>query len=222
MNPVRVQQLTVGPLSENCWLLSDSESGTAVLVDPGEEHDRIMAALEATGCALDSIWLTHAHFDHVGAIAGLRELYDVPVRLHPLDLPLYRAASSSARVWGIEVSPPPEPTHDIGEGDSLRVGRFTFTVWHLPGHAPGHVAFLGHGLCISGDLIFAGSIGRTDLPLCDPKAMMESLARLAALPPGTRVLPGHGPTTTIGNELNSNPFMSGLVRPIGSFESGVS
>lgn len=213
---MNIEQITVGPLAENCWLLSDPVSGTAVLVDPGEEADSIDEALKATGCTLQAIWLTHAHFDHVGAVAELSERYSVPVLLHPLDLPLYRNATISAAQWGIRVAQPPEPTKNLAEGDKLGLGGFTFTVWHLPGHAPGHVAFVGHGLCISGDVLFAGSIGRTDLPFCDVQAMKESLERLSQLSHETQVLPGHGPATTVGQELQTNPFMRGMANPVGA------
>lgn len=98
----------------------------------------------------------------------------------------------------------------------MTLGAYRFDVWHVPGHAPGHVAFVGHGLCVSGDVLFAGSIGRTDLPLCDPQAMHRSLQRLATQDDVVRVLPGHGVTTTIGRERASNPFLRGAARPIGA------
>lgn len=210
------QCLTVGPLGENCFLLSDAAAGVAVLVDPGEEAERLLAAVDATGCTLQAIWLTHAHFDHVGAVAGILRDRAVPVYMHPLDAPLYAAAATSAARWGLTVDAPPGPTTPLAEGDTVHCGRYAFQVWHLPGHAPGHVAFIGETLCISGDLLFAGSIGRTDLPLCDPRAMQASLERLATLPPALQVLPGHGTVTTIGRELGSNPFLRGLARPIGA------
>lgn len=213
---LRIQQLTVGPLEENCWLLADPESGKAVLVDPGDEADRLLAAVDASGCTLEAIWLTHAHFDHVGAIAPIVRARGVPVLMHPLDLPLYDAAGSSAAHWGLQVETPTGPTQELADGAEVALGRFSFDVWHVPGHAPGHVAFIGHGLCISGDLLFAGSIGRTDLPLCDPRAMQDSLMRITTLDDGTRVLPGHGVTTTIGQERLSNPFLRGVARPIGA------
>ncbi len=203
-----LQQLTVGPLQENCWLLADPDAGLAVLVDPGDEAERLLAAVEATSCALHAIWLTHAHFDHLGAVAEIRRRHDVPVYLHPADRVLYDNASASSARFGLQVENPPAPDVELVEGEAISCGAFTFAVWHLPGHSPGHVAFIGHGLCISGDLLFAGSIGRTDLPLCDPKAMRQSLLRLAALPPETRVLPGHGGYTDIGREVATNPFLA--------------
>lgn len=216
MSRLRVQQLTVGPLEENCWLLADPDSGEAVLVDPGEEADRLLAAVDATGCTLSAIWLTHSHFDHVGGVAGIVRARPVPIHMHPADAFFYASAADNASRWGIRVENPPPATHELAEGGTMTLGTYAFEVWHVPGHAPGHVAFIGHGLCLSGDVLFAGSIGRTDLPLCDPRAMQQSLNRLATLPEETRVLPGHGVMTTIGRELVSNPFLRGAARPIGA------
>lgn len=211
-----VRQLTVGPLEENCWLLADPESGDAVLVDPGDEAPRLLEAVEASGCALRAIWLTHAHFDHVGGVMGVLRATDVPVYLHDADRVFYDSAAQAAARWGLTVETPTAPTVPVAEGDVMSLGAYRFDVWHVPGHAPGHVAFIGHALCVSGDVLFAGSIGRTDLPLCDPAAMHQSLARLATLDAGTRVLPGHGVTTTIGRESATNPFLRGSARPIGA------
>lgn len=214
--PLQVRQLTVGPLEENCWLLADPESGEAVLVDPGDEAERLLAAVQESGCTLAAIWLTHAHFDHVGGVAGVVRATRVPIWLHPADQPLYERAADSAARWGLSVETPPPATHALAEGDVMTLGAYRFDVWHVPGHAPGHVAFVGHGLCVSGDVLFAGSIGRTDLPLCDPQAMHRSLQRLATQDDVVRVLPGHGVTTTIGRERASNPFLRGAARPIGA------
>lgn len=211
-----VKGFSVGPLQENCWLVSDSVSATAVLVDPGDEAARLLAAVEKSACTLQAIWLTHAHFDHVGAVEGILREIDVPVLMHPLDQTLYGFASASALRFGLSIEQPTAPTVPVAEGDVLRLGDAEFVVWHLPGHAPGHVAFVGAGLCMSGDVLFAGSIGRTDLPGCDPRAMQHSLERLLTLPDDIRVLPGHGEPTSIARERAGNPFLRGLARPIGA------
>lgn len=213
---VQVTGHTVGPLEENCWLLTDAATKSAVLVDPGDEAERLLAAVAESGCRLTEIWLTHAHFDHVGAVAGVLRAQPVPVRLHSLDMPLYERAAVAASMWGLQIEQPPLGTTPIAEGDVIRLGAAEFTVWHVPGHAPGHVAFIGEGLCISGDVLFAGSIGRTDLPGCNPRAMHQSLERLATLPESSQVLPGHGGMTTIGRERTGNPFLRGLARPVGA------
>ncbi len=216
MSTLTLRQLTVGPLQENCWLLADTASGKAVLVDPGDEPLALLAAVDATGCTLEAIWLTHAHFDHVGGVAGIVALRPVPIWVHPADAVFYANAASNAARWGVVIDNPPPADHELGEGDRVQLGEFAFDVWHLPGHAPGHVAFIGHGLCFSGDVLFAGSIGRTDLPLCDPTAMHQSLMRMATLSAETRVLPGHGVSTTIGRELASNAFLRGAAQPVGA------
>ena len=213
---MKVTGITVGPLQENCWLLVDDVAGEAVVVDPGDEADRIAAAVEATGARLTAIWLTHAHVDHVGAVGPLATRFDVPVALHPADRPLYDRAASLGPMYGMTIAPLPEPGIALAEGDELAVGAHRVRVLHVPGHAPGHVLFVGEEHALVGDLVFAGSIGRTDLPLCDPPAMRRSLERLATLPPALTLHPGHGPATTLARELRSNPFLSGLARPVGS------
>jgi glyoxylase-like metal-dependent hydrolase (beta-lactamase superfamily II) len=183
-----------------------------VLVDPGAEPDRVVAMVEASGATLEAIWLTHAHLDHVGAIVGVKRRWDVPVHLHPADLPLYERAERQAAAYGLPFDQPAPPERTLRDGEALTVGSLTFTVHHTPGHAPGHCVFLGHDIVLAGDLLFAGSIGRTDLPLSDPVAMQRSLERIAAFPEPTRVYPGHGPDTTIGEERATNGFLTGLAR----------
>ena len=213
---VTVAGITVGAFQENCYLLTDTDAGVSVLVDPGAEPDRLIDAVERSGTALGAIWLTHAHLDHIGAIAGLRRRWDVPVYLHPFDEPLYRMATRQALLYGVEFEQPPPTDHPLGDGDVLQIGALRFTVLHAPGHAPGHVVFHGHGLAFVGDCLFAGSIGRTDLPLSNPKDLAESLDRIAALPYDTTVYPGHGPATTIGAEARTNPFLTGVARIVGA------
>jgi glyoxylase-like metal-dependent hydrolase (beta-lactamase superfamily II) len=208
-----LRAFTVGPLQENCYLLVDDQAGEAVLVDPGAEGERLAEAVRATGARLVGIWLTHAHFDHVGGVAALkREFPGARIHLHPDDQPLYDRAVQSAAKWGLEVEPPPPADVRLAEGDVLTLGSHSFDVWHAPGHAPGHVVIHGHGLAFVGDCLFAGSVGRTDLPLADPRTLARSLERIIELPPGTRALPGHGPETTIATERLSNPFLTGDVR----------
>ena len=211
---MKIDQRTVGPFEENCYLVVDETSGRGVLIDPGDEADWIVEMVEAAGATLDAVWLTHAHVDHIGAVAEVRRRYEVPVHLHPLDLPYYTQLSArAAAMYGLAFDQPDAPDHELADGQVLECGALRFTVMHVPGHAPGLVAFTGHGVSFGGDLLFAGSIGRTDLPLANPADMTASLVRYtAALADETVVHPGHGPATTIGREKRTNPFLSGAAR----------
>lgn len=214
---MKISAFAVGPLQENAYLLVDEEVGEAVFVDPGDEGDRLVEAVEASGARLKEIWLTHAHFDHVGAVAALRRAWpEVRILLHPADEPLYANASRTGSAWGILLEQPPPTDAPLAEGDVLTVGSHTFSVIHTPGHAPGHVTIHGNGIALVGDCLFAGSVGRTDLPMADPRQLAASLARIGGMPPDTRVLPGHGPATTIGHELRENPFLNGRMRLVGA------
>jgi glyoxylase-like metal-dependent hydrolase (beta-lactamase superfamily II) len=212
---VKIDVRTVGPFQENCYLVVDEATNRAVLIDPGDDGAQLVEMVRASGAELDAIWLTHAHIDHIGAIADVRRRYDVPVHLHPLDLPYYeRLSARAAEMYGIAFEQPDGPHHDLAEGDVLSVGNLRFTVMHVPGHAPGLVSFNGEGVSLSGDLLFAGSIGRTDLPLANPFHMDASLERFSALPGETIVYPGHGGPTTIAEEQRTNPFLSGRARAL--------
>ena len=211
---MRTDHRTVGPFEENCYLVVDETSGRAVLIDPGDEADRIVDMVRASGAELEAVWLTHAHVDHIGAVAAIKRQFDVPVHLHPLDLPYYTQLSArAADMYGLEFEQPEGPDRELADEQVLECGALRFTVMHVPGHAPGLVAFTGHGVSFGGDLLFAGSIGRTDLPLGNPADMTASLARYTAtLADETVVHPGHGPATTIGREKRTNPFLLGAAR----------
>ncbi|MFI5244430.1 MAG: MBL fold metallo-hydrolase [Gemmatimonadales bacterium] len=208
-----ITPITVGPFEENCYLIADEASREAVLLDPGDEGERIVRQIERAGVHLNAIWLTHAHLDHIGGIAAVRRTWrDLPIHLHPLDQPLYAAGAMQAAHYGLPFEEPPPSDRSLADGDVLEVGSLRFTVLHVPGHAPGHVAFHGHGVVFVGDCLFAGSIGRTDLPLASSSVLTRSLERLCALPSDTTVYPGHGSATTIGAEVATNPFLTGVAR----------
>jgi len=139
----------------------------------------------------------------------------VPVYLHPLDRRLYDAAARQAEVYGVPFEEPPPPDRDFNDGQLVKVGERELTVMHVPGHAPGHVVIHGEGIALVGDCLFAGSIGRTDLPFSNPPQLAASLEKISALPPETIVYPGHGSETTIGQERVSNPFLNGSARIVG-------
>jgi glyoxylase-like metal-dependent hydrolase (beta-lactamase superfamily II) len=209
---VIVTQITVGAFQENCYLVADEGGNSLAIVDPGSEPERIIEEVEKTGRKVEAIWLTHAHVDHIGAIAPLKRRWNVPVYLHPLDETLYRVGGRQAQLYGIPYEEPPPPDHALAEGEMLKLGQLTLEVMHVPGHSPGHVVIHGDGNALVGDCLFAGSIGRTDLPFSNPSQLEASLKRIAALPPETVVHPGHGDSTTIGEERISNPFLNGTAR----------
>ena len=210
---MKISRLTVGPFEENCYLVVDESSQRAALVDPGDEASRIIRMVRESGATLDAIWLTHAHIDHIGAVAAVKREWDVPVYLHPADAPLYAAGERQAAFYGLDFEQPDPPERELAHGDRVRVGSIEFDVMHVPGHSPGLVIFHGQGVALAGDLLFAGSIGRTDLPLSNPADMEASLQRIMSeLRDDVVVHPGHGPSTSIGRERVSNPFVNGQAR----------
>ncbi len=206
--------LTNGVFQENCYLLADPQGGEAVLIDPGEEVTLFLRRLRTEGFELQAVWLTHAHLDHILGVREVVEATGVPVFLHPADRPLYDGIGSQGQWLGYrDVEPPPPPDYELSAGETIGVGGLSFEVRHVPGHSPGSVAFVGHDVALVGDALFAGSIGRTDLPGGDGGTLLRSIHdQLLTLPDTTAVYAGHGPDTTIGRERATNPFLTGEVR----------
>ncbi len=205
-----LETFPVGPLHCNCTILGDEVTHEAMVVDPGDNIPEILSRLQKHGLTLRQIVVTHAHIDHVGGAAQLRKLTGAPVLMNQLDLPLLGMMEMQANWIGVptpQVAPP-----DTSAEDGLAIGlpSLPAEVLHTPGHTPGSICLLfpDQHLLLAGDTLFAGSIGRTDLPGGDGHQILRSLRdRLLVLPDATRVIPGHGPETLIGEERHSNPFL---------------
>lgn len=206
--PVRV--IPVGPLQTNCYLLSCPENGQTAVIDPGWSGAELYEEIGRAGLTVAAIMLTHAHFDHLAGVAELKRLSAAPVMAHPDSWPMMRQAQMHARAWGFEIEPVPEIDAELAEDQSLAVGTLELSVLSTPGHAPGHVSlYLASGPAVfDGDVLFRGSIGRTDLPGGNYETLIRSIRdKLLRLPDETTVYSGHGPATSIGHERRWNPFL---------------
>lgn len=213
MSELEIVALPNGQFSENCYLLADRSGGRAVMIDPGEEPRLFLAELDTRRLTLEAIWLTHGHIDHIMGVRAVKEATGAPVLLHPADRGLYDALPRQAEWMGLALEAPPPPNGDLAEGQELALGPHRFTVRHTPGHSPGSVSFVGAGVILGGDVLFNGSIGRTDLPGGDFATLLQSIQSVfLVLPDSTTVLSGHGPETTIGVERMTNPFLTGVYR----------
>ncbi len=197
----------VTPFIVNCYVIKDA--GEALVIDPGDVTPPMIRAIADVNVKM--IINTHCHCDHCGGNAELVKKTGAPLAIHRDDLPLLRAAEVQGQMFGIQVPASPEPARFLDEGDTVDAGSISLKVVHAPGHSPGHILLLGDGYVMAGDVLFAGSIGRTDLPGGDYDQLMASIRdKLLSLPDSTVVYAGHGPTTTIGEERAANPFLVGL------------
>jgi len=208
-----LESFPVGPLQANCTILGDEEAGEAIVIDPGDEVGRIHRRLTELGLTLKQILLTHAHIDHVGGALRLKRLTGAPIFLNDADLPLLDTMNVQASWVGMATPETAPPDGSLEDGQLVGLEGYPAQVLHTPGHTQGSVClhFAPLKLLIAGDTLFAGSIGRTDLPGGNYGQIIESIqTRLLALPDETRVLTGHGPETTIGAERRSNPFLQAM------------
>ncbi len=205
-----LETFPVGPLACNCTLMGDEEAGEAIVIDPGDEIARIHRRLTELGLQLKQILITHAHIDHVGGALRLKKLTGAPIFLNQNDLPLLKMMETQAAWLGIPTPETAPPDESLADGMVVGLSRYPAEVLHTPGHTQGSVClhFTPLKLLIAGDTLFAGSIGRTDLPGGNYGQILDSIgARLLPLPDETQVLPGHGSATTIGQERRTNPFL---------------
>lgn len=202
-----MEQLEVGPIMANCYILGCEQTKEAAVIDPGGDVDQILAALSNHGLTVKLIVNTHGHFDHVGANRKLKEATGAPILIHKGDAPMLTQLAASAASFGLSAENSPEPDRLLEDGDTISFGDITLTVFHTPGHSPGGVALHTDGYVFVGDTLFSGSIGRTDLPGGNYSVLLMSVQeKIFSLPDDTRVFCGHGPETTVGREKRYNPF----------------
>lgn len=201
---MNVRRLILGMLDTNCWIVSDDAGGPLVVIDPAGDPEELLVAIGDTTVAC--VVLTHGHFDHLGAARALVEATGAPLLAHEADAAsITSTEGNGGAAFGFSDTAPPA-AGTLTEGDAVVAGELRLDVLHTPGHTPGGICLLGEGHLFAGDTLFAGSVGRTDFPGGDSRAIRASVARLAGLPDETRVHPGHGPDTTIGRERRVNPF----------------
>jgi glyoxylase-like metal-dependent hydrolase (beta-lactamase superfamily II) len=210
---LEIVTLTLGPAQTNAYLVADSATREAVVIDPAWDGEVILSEARQRSWRIAHLWYTHAHFDHIGGAGAIADAPEGPlplVALHPDDHVLWRAGGGGS-FFGFDIDPGPEPTIDLHQGQVLRLGSVIFEVRFTPGHTRGHCVFYvaESKVCFCGDLVFAGSVGRTDLPGGDFATLERSIReQVFSLPDDTRLLSGHGPETTVGREKKTNPFVS--------------
>ena len=211
-----IESDAVEPFFKNGYVLSCPDTANAIYIDPGDEASRLLARIRERGLNLIAVVLTHAHVDHITGVGKVVEEWETPVYLHPEDRSIYDALPDWGNWFGLTCDPPPPPTHVLKDGQTLSLDCLQIRVHHTPGHSPGSVSLQLDNHLFSGDTVFQGSIGRTDLPSASYDVLIETI-RNRILPLGDDVVlyPGHGPVTTVGEERLHNPFLTGAARPAG-------
>ncbi|MBW2568296.1 MAG: MBL fold metallo-hydrolase [Deltaproteobacteria bacterium] len=203
-----IEKLAVGPLMANCFILGCEKTKEAVVIDPGDETDKILRSLAELGLTVKYIINTHGHFDHVGGNKEMKEATGADILINSLDAPMLSQLSTTAASFGLSTDNSPPPDQTLEDGDTISFGIITLKVIHTPGHSQGGVALFTDGNLFVGDTLFAGSIGRSDLPGGDMHTLISSIKnKLFVLNDDVKVFPGHGPDTTIGQEKRTNPFV---------------
>lgn len=203
-----VKKLEVGPIMANCFILGCESTKEAVVIDPGDDADRILMTLAKSGLKVKYLINTHGHFDHVGANKRMKEATGAEIAVHPDDEPMFQELSRSAMMFGLSAENSPPADIRLNDGDEITFGKITLKVIHTPGHSKGGICLYTKGHLFAGDTLFAGSIGRTDLNGGDYDTLISSIKeKLLVLEPDTVVYTGHGPETTIANEKRMNPFL---------------
>lgn len=207
-----IERLVVSPIQENCYIVGDESTMAGVVIDPGDEADRIVATVRRLGLTVEKIVNTHGHVDHIAAAEIVKKALGARLYLHPGDEMYLPNIVETAAMFGLSDASTPVVDEFLSDGDVVEVGSLQIQVTHAPGHTPGHCVLRIDGDVFCGDLIFSGSIGRTDLPGGDYQTIIESLERtVLTLPDETRLHPGHGPSTTVAVERRFNPFLQGLM-----------
>jgi hydroxyacylglutathione hydrolase len=210
-----VRMFTVGPIAENCFIVRGAGSDRAVVIDPGEEAERILGAIDQLGVKVEAILLTHTHFDHIGAVAPVAKATGAPVYCPEIEVPVLADIMAFVPWPGFGPYESYDADETLSGGERLELAGLEIDVLFTPGHSPGHVTYsIPDGAALlSGDVLFRGSVGRTDLPGGDWETLLESIRALVeGFPPETTVYPGHMGITTLGAERASNPFLAELAR----------
>ena len=201
-----IKTIVIGPLQVNCYIIADEASKKAIVIDPGDEPERIIDVIKENRLEVEYIICTHGHFDHVGAVIDIKKETGAKVVMHKEDLELYNSAKDAAFLWGFDAEDQPAPDMYVNDGDIIKAGGLSFKVLYTPGHSTGGICLYSEGIVVTGDTLFEGSVGRTDLPGGDMGRLKKSFQGLMSLPENTRVLPGHGPASSIGREKKENMF----------------